>query len=208
MTISGERLRTEPDALNSGLTLIDSSGAGRTPVVLYASSGQVNIVVPEGAASGPATLVAERDDGSLAYGRLQIQSVAPGIFTAAAGGSGLPAAIVRLEQLDGTISTASVAACDADGICRPAPIDLGPPGSLAVLELYGTGVRGRSSLEAVTCTIGGESVPVTLAGPGKDTPGLDHVHLALPRSLAGRGLVTIRLSVDGVQANETQVAIR
>jgi len=32
--------------------------------------------------------------------------------------------------------------------------------------------------------------------------------LALPRSLAGRGLVTIRLSVDGVQANETQVAIR
>ncbi|MBM3762064.1 MAG: hypothetical protein FJW36_17680 [Acidobacteria bacterium] len=208
VTLSGERLRTEPDALNTGLTVIDSSGLGRTPMVLYAASGQVNIVVPEGIASGPATLVAERDDGSLAYGRLQVQTVAPGIFTAAPGGSGPPAAIVRVEQPDGTISNAAVAACDAEGGCRPAPIDLGPSGSVAVLELYGTGVRGRSSLEGVTCTIGGENASVMLAGPSKHNPGLDHVHVMLPRSLAGRGLVTIRLVVDGVQANETQVAFR
>ncbi|MBM3786238.1 MAG: hypothetical protein FJW30_17910 [Acidobacteria bacterium] len=208
VTVSGERLRTEPDAFGSTFTVIDSSGAGRTPIMLYASPGQANIVVPEGTAPGPATLAAERDDGSLAYGRLQIQPVAPGIFTAASGGTGPPAALVRIEQPDGTVSTATVAACDGDGVCRPAPINLGPPGSLAVLELYGTGIRGRSSLEAVTCNIGGENVPVTLAESAKDNPGLDHVHLTLPRSLAGRGLVTIRLSVDGVQANETQLAFR
>jgi len=208
VTISGERLRTEPDALSSGLTVIDSSGAGRTPIVLYASSGQMNIVVPEGTAPGPATLAAERDDGLLAYGRLQIQPVAPGIFTAAAGGSGPPAATVRVEQPDGTTSIAAVAACDGDSGCRHAPIDLGPSGSLAVLELYGTGIRGRSSLEAVTCNIGGENAPVLLAGPDRDRPGVDHVHVALPRSLAGRGLATIRLSVDGAEANSTLVTFR
>jgi uncharacterized protein (TIGR03437 family) len=203
VTIHGERLRTDRDA---PLTVIDSSGAGREPIVLYASPGQWNIVVPEGTAPGPATLAAERDDESLAYGRLQIQAVAPGIFSVAPGGP--PAAIVRVEQPDGTVSTAAAAVCDGDGGCRPAPIELGPPGSLAVLELFATGIRGRSSPEAVTCNIGGENAPVLLAGPDGDSPGLDRVTVSLPRRLAGSGLVTIRLWVDGVEANLTQVAFR
>lgn len=207
-TIFGAQLRTDPDALQSGFTVIDSTGAGRTPAVLYASPGQWNIVVPEETASGPATLVAEREDGSLAYGRLRIQPVAPGIFTAAAGGAGPPAAIVRVEQPDGTIASAPVAECDDGGGCRPVPINLGPPGSIAVLEIYGTGFRGRSSLEAVTCTIGGENAPVRMVGPASDRPGLDQIQIALPRSLAGSGPATIRLSVDGVAANETQLVFR
>jgi uncharacterized protein (TIGR03437 family) len=168
----------------------------------------LNIVVPEGTAFGPATLAAERDDGSLAYGTLQIQPVAPGIFTAAAGGAGPPTALVRVEQPDGTVSTAAVAVCADDGVCRPVPIDLGPPGSLAILELYGTGIRGRSSLDAVTCNIGGENAPALLAGPHPDRPGVDQVHVALPRSLAGSGPAAIRLTVDGVAANVTEVAFR
>lgn len=208
MTIYGERLRTGHDAPQSGLTVIDSSGAGRAPIVLYSSPGQLNIVVPAETAAGPATLAAERDDGSLAYGRLQIQAVAPGIFTAAAGGVGPPAGLVRVEQPDGTVSTSRVAVCDGDGVCRAAPIELGPPGSLAMLELLGTGIRGRSSLGAVTCHIGGENAPVLLAGPDGNLPGLDRVSVSLPRSLAGSGLATIRLSVDGVEANFTQVIFR
>ena len=208
VTIYGEHLRVGHDAVESVLTVIDSSGAGRATVALYSAPSHSSIVLPEGTASGPATLAAERDDGSLAYGRLQIQPVAPGIFTAAAGGVGPPAALVRVEQPDGTVSTATVAVCDGDGDCRAAPIDLGPPDSLAMLELYGTGIRGRSSLAAVLCNIGGENAPVLLAGPDPDRPGVDQIHVALPRSLAGRGPVTIRLSVDGVEANPTQVAFR
>jgi hypothetical protein len=57
----------------------------------------------------------------------------------------------------------------AQGIAGEAalPAELGPdrnliwspPGSLAILELYGTGIRFRPSLEAVTCNIGGEYAP-------------------------------------------------
>jgi uncharacterized protein (TIGR03437 family) len=202
-TVYGDNLRTDGDA---PLTVIDSTGAARDPLVLYASPGQWNIVVPDGTAPGPATLAAERDDGSLAYGRLRIQPVAPGIFTVAPDGP--PAAIVRVEQPDGTVSTAPAAVCAGDGDCRPAPIDLGPPGSRAVLELFATGLRGRSSLEAVTCDIGGEDAPVLQAEPDADSPGLDRVTVSLPRTLAGSGLVTIRLRVDGVEANRTQVAFR
>ncbi|MSV29959.1 MAG: hypothetical protein EXQ52_14620, partial [Bryobacterales bacterium] len=88
------------------------------------------------------------------------------------------------------------------------PIELGPPGSVAILELYGTGIRGRSALAAVTCNIGGENALVLLAGPDGNSPGLDRVSVSLPRSLAGSGLATVRLSVDGVEANLTQVTFR
>lgn len=208
VTLYGERLRAGPDALPTVVTVIDSSGRGRTPVVHYASPNQWNIVVPEGTAPGTATLTAERDDGTLALGKLRVQPVAPGIFTAGAGDAAPPAALVRVELPDGTVSTAPVAECDGDGLCRAAPIDLGPPGSRATLELYGTGIRGRSSLETVTCSVGDESAPVLLAGPVPDRPGLDQVHIALPRSLAGKGLATLRLSVDGTEANSTQLAFR
>jgi uncharacterized protein (TIGR03437 family) len=208
VTVYGERLQTDRDLLQSGLALIDSSGAARTPTVLFASSGQLNLVVPEGAAPGPATLAAEREDASLAFGRLQIQPTAPGIFTAAASGAGPPAAYVKVLRPDGTTFSSLVATCTGAGVCQAAPIDLGPPGSVAVLELYGTGIRGRTSLDAVTCRIGSENVAVLFAGSQGGFPGLDQVNVALPRSLAGAGQVTVRLSVDGVEANVTELAFR
>ncbi|MBL8209147.1 MAG: hypothetical protein JNK87_00465, partial [Bryobacterales bacterium] len=100
--------------------------------------------------------------------------------------------------------------CDEtqDSICRAVPIDLGPPDSRTILELHATGVRGRSSLEAVTCTIGGEIAPVLLAGPDSTSSGLDQVQVVIPHGLRGRGPAAIRLSVDAVEANPTQVIFR
>jgi hypothetical protein len=70
-----------------------------------------------------------------------------------------------------------------------------------IAELYGTGVRGRSSLAAVTCAIAGVEVPVLYAGPQGVYPGLDQVNVALPSSLAGAGQTTVVLTVDGVRAS-------
>ncbi len=40
-------------------------------------------------------------------------------------------------------------------------------------------------------------------------PGLDQINIGpLPRSLAGRGAVEIRITVDGVEANVVQVMLR
>jgi uncharacterized protein (TIGR03437 family) len=54
------------------------------------------------------------------------------------------------------------------------------------LILFGTGLRGRSSLSNVSATIGGVKAPVEYTGAQGEFAGLDQVNLALPRSLAGR----------------------
>jgi uncharacterized protein (TIGR03437 family) len=87
-------------------------------------------------------------------------------------------------------------------------VDLGTRDDQAVLELYGTGIRGRSSLSNVSCTIGGINVPVLYAGPQLLYPGEDQVNVALPRALAGAGQVTVTLTVDGHAANSVTVHIR
>ncbi|MBN8730189.1 MAG: hypothetical protein J0L64_06570 [Acidobacteria bacterium] len=207
-TLYGEGLSAEAGASQSSLTLIDASGAGHTPVVLYASGNQLNIVVPADIVSGPATLVAERGEGTLAYGRVNIQLVAPGIFSAGSGGRGPAAALVRVVRPDGTQESHLAAECKADGECRAIPIALGPEGSVAVLELYGTGIRGRSALHGVTCTIGDTAVPVLYAGAQGGFTGLDQVNVQLPRSLSDSGLLNVQLSVDGLAANPVQVSIR
>ncbi|MBK7927669.1 MAG: hypothetical protein IPJ98_09280 [Bryobacterales bacterium] len=207
-TVYGEGLSVEAGALPSGLTLIDASGRGHSPTVLYASANQMNIVVPAEIATGPATLVAERGEGVLAYARIEITPVAPGVFSANSTGHGPAAAQVRLVRPDGTQSSHLVSECTPAGGCRAVPVDLGPEGSVAVLELYGTGIRGRTSLEAVTCTVGGIAAPVLYAGAQGGFAGLDQVNVLLPRSLAGRGLADIGLSVNAIAANAVQISIR
>jgi uncharacterized protein (TIGR03437 family) len=189
------------------LTIIDSSGAGRTAQLLYASSQQLDFVAPAGAATGPATLVVAGADGTIIYVSAAIAQVAPGIFSAAGNGQGAARGAVRVALADGSESSMPVAVCADDGSCRAVPVDLGPPGSLATLDLYGTGIRGRSSLAGVSCTIGAIEAPVSYAGPQGDLPGVDRVSVSLPRSLLGAGLTSIRLAVDGSVANSVQLDI-
>jgi uncharacterized protein (TIGR03437 family) len=67
------------------------------------------------------------------------------------------------------------------------------------LVLYGTGIRNRTSLAGVTCTVGGQAATVLYAGPQPESPGLDQVNVLIPAGLTGE--VTVTLSVDGQTAN-------
>ena len=87
-------------------------------------------------------------------------------------------------------------------------MDLGPAGSHLALVLYGTGIRGRSTLANVTCDIGGITVPVDYAGGQPQYAGLDQVNVTVPPALAGRGEVGITLSVDGQTSNTLKVNIK
>jgi hypothetical protein len=58
-------------------------------------------------------------------------------------------------------------------VCAATPIDLGPPSTSVYLELYGTGIRGRTSLSEVSVMLGGVSLQVTYAGAQITYPGLD-----------------------------------
>jgi uncharacterized protein (TIGR03437 family) len=73
---------------------------------------------------------------------------------------------------------------------------------------YGTGIRYRSSLSAVTATIGGANADVSFAGAQPAFVGLDQLNLAVPRSLAGRGAVDVVVRVDGKTANTVTINIK
>jgi uncharacterized protein (TIGR03437 family) len=69
-------------------------------------------------------------------------------------------------------------------------------------------MRFASGLGGVSATLGGTSAEVTFIGAQGTFVGLDQVNLRLPRSLAGRGQVDIRLTVDGFAANTVTLAFK
>ena len=88
-------------------------------------------------------------------------------------------------------------------------MDLGPSSESVFIVLYGSGIRGISSPSLITATIGGTSIPVLAALPQGTYLGLDQINLGpIPRSLIGRGIVKMRLVVDGVAMNEVEVCIQ
>ena len=105
------------------------------------------------------------------------ETVAPGLFTADGTGQGMAAAI--------TVDS----------------------GGTTYLELFGTGIRGRSDIANVHVTVGGVAAPVLYAGPQGQFYGLDQINVVLPASLIGTGSVNIEVEVDGRVSNVVQVVI-
>ncbi len=77
-----------------------------------------------------------------------------------------------------------------------------------ILLLFGTGIRGRTSLDTVKVKIGWVDAEVQYAGPQSEYPGLDQVNVKLPRTLAGRGKLEILLTADGKAANTVEVNLK
>jgi uncharacterized protein (TIGR03437 family) len=187
----------------------DSAGTERAAPLWFVSPGQINYYIEEGVARGPVTVSVVRNARTIASGTLQLDGVAPGLFTMNANGQGVPAALAVFARSGAAQTWEYVfnSGC-AVGACQPVPIDLGPGTETVFLQLYGTGIRGRSSLGAVTARIGGVDAPVEYAGPVSDLLGLDQVNLRVQRSLIGRGQVDIILTVDGKTANTVTINIK
>jgi uncharacterized protein (TIGR03437 family) len=191
----------------------DSARTPRNSSLFFVSQGQINFMIPQGTLPGAATVDVVHDGQTVASGQVNITAVAPALFTANASGQGVPAAnvirVVRPTQGNPVVTYESPAQCGtAYGSCTPKPIDLGAANVEVFLELYGTGIRGRSSPSAVTCTIGGVGARVDSAGPVEGLTGLDQVNVLIPRSLIGRGQVDLVLNVDGRPANTVRVQTR
>jgi uncharacterized protein (TIGR03437 family) len=162
----------------------------------------VNFLVPAGLAAGNGRASIANDDGTAVVG-VELCSTAPGIFTADSSGSGAPSAVVTRIAADGTRTDRFTFECLPSGVCSPAPIRMGSDESF--LTFYGTGIRNRTSLGAVSATIGSTALEVLYAGPQGSFPGLDQVNLRLSAALAGAGPVELALTVDGKPANVVQL---
>ncbi|MFN7945640.1 MAG: hypothetical protein U0Z53_09820 [Blastocatellia bacterium] len=185
----------------------DSRQVERAAPLFFVSPGQINYLIPEGTAPGEIKVVAANDDGTYALSTLQLAAPAPGLFSAGSTGTGAAAALALRVKADHTLNYENAAEYDGQQfIARP--LDFGPEAEQLYLVLFGTGIRGRSALSAVTARIGGTDVEVEYAGPQGGFAGLDQINLKLPRTLAGRGETDIVLTVDGKPANVVRVAFR
>jgi uncharacterized protein (TIGR03437 family) len=195
---------TLPTTLNDitvGIT--DSSGAMHQARLYVVTPTQISYLIPPEVAPGLATITVSRNGQVIATETARISTVAPGIFSAAASGSGVAAAVFLRIDADGTRSNGLI----FDNSLAPVPLDLGPDGSELYVFLFGTGMRNSSG--EVTVTVDG--APLPFAGPVAqgEFDGLDQLNIGpLPRSLAGRGEVEIAVSVDGKQANVVTLAFQ
>ena len=200
-----------PLPLNLGGTsvqIVDANGISRPAELFYAYPTQVAYEVPPGVATGPASVTVSVNGNPVATGTVQINPVSPGLYTATADGKGVASAIAVTVHSNGTSDFAYTFQCTSASSCSPLPIDLGSAGDQVVLELYGTGIRGRASLAGITLKIGSTTLPVSYAGPQTVYVGLDQVNILLPPSLRGTGTATLSLTVDGQSANPVSIAIK
>ncbi len=187
------------------LTVQDSAGVNRLGRLYFVSPGQVNFEVPAATAAGDATVTAYAGSGLVSTATVAVKNASPGIFTANGNGSGVPAALGLRVTPAGAQSPVNVFQCNAAGVCTPAPIAMGT--DRIFIELYGTGARKRTSLDNVTCTIGGVSAPVAFVG-AQGVVGLDQINIEVPASLRGRGEVQLVLTVDGEAANSVTLNLQ
>jgi uncharacterized protein (TIGR03437 family) len=193
----------------------DSAGAERLAPLFFVSPGQINYQVPPGTVAGLATVTVTSGESNesigliVAAGMVEIAGVAPGLFTANSDGQGVAAALAFRLKADGTQQFEPVARFDpAQNRFVAKPIDLGPETDQVFLALFGTGIKFRSALSAVSSTIGGTSSEVLFADAVPGFAGLDQVNVRISRSLVGRSEVDVVLSVDGKAANPVRVSIR
>ncbi len=209
-TESAARLPLPTTLAGTSLRVKDSTGTERLAPLFYVSPTQINYLVPPGTFPGAADITVNQGDFVVGYGNTRIERIAPGLFTANSSGQGAPAAVAVRVASDGSQTIVPVATFQSGSTPGfiPVPLDLGGPGDQMVLTLYGTGIRGRSSPAGVGATIGGENATVLFAGPQGGFEGLDQVNVAIPRSLAGRGIVDLVTTVDGRPANTVTISIR
>ncbi len=195
----------------SGASVVirDAAGHSEPAPVIYSSPSQLNLLVPAAVSLGRATLTVSRNSGDAQETELNILAVSPGIFTANADGRGVPAARLIRVLSNGERAVEYVFRLDpATSRFLAAPLSVGEPDQETYLELYGTGIRGRSSLGAVSAVLGQTPCEVLAAQGHSLYAGLDQVNLKLPGTLRGRGELTLVLTVDGRASNPVTLAFR
>ena len=181
---------------NVTVNVTDSTGVARPGGLILVSPSQLNFLMPAGLAAGAATVAVTAANVSVVPLQVTIVPIAPGIYSAGSNGKGLAAAQIVRVHADGTQTVETVSS---------APINFGS--DTLYLVLYGTGIRGRSAITNVTCTVGAATLPVAFAGAQTQYPGLDQVDVLLPPALAGSGQVNVTVTVDNQISNVVTIML-
>ena len=191
----------------TSVQITDSSGASELAPLFSVSNSQANILIPSGVAPGTAKITVLQGSAAVLTGSVTVASSAPGLYSVNSDGAGVAAADAFLALSSGTRQTETVFTCDPPALrsCLGSPLNLGGTGDVLYVELYGTGIRGASTIQTF---VAGQGVPTSYAGPVAAYPGLDQVNIAIPQSLAGSGDVRVYLVVDGVASNAVGLTLQ
>ncbi len=191
----------------ASVRITDNKGVERLAGLFFVSPNQINYLLPAGLAEGIARVTVTAN-GKTSIGLIDVAPIAPGLFTASSDGQGLAAAVLLRVHADGSQRYEAITRFDlASNRHFTVPIEFGEAGEQLFLLLYGTGLRHHQG-RAIKATVGGMEAPTIFAGAVEGFAGLDQINLSLPRNLAGRGEVEIRLTIDGRPANAVKVVIR
>ena len=189
--------------------ITDAKGVTLPAPLFYASSGQLNLLLPEGLAKGIATALITNDRNERSLATVEIVDIAPGLFTANGDGRGIAAGLVIHVDPNGAQRQSGTARLDsATGAFSAVPIDLSRDDQQVYLVLFGTGLRFRSQGSVVTVRIGSTSLPTIFTGSHSEFAGLDQINLLLPRSLRGLGEVNLSVVIDGRESPPVRISIR
>ncbi|MEP7366545.1 MAG: hypothetical protein ABI972_25085 [Acidobacteriota bacterium] len=194
----------------TSVTVRDSKGVNLPAPVYFVSPAQINFLIPANAAVGTAQIFVNTAEGTSATSqRVEVRAVAPGLFTASSGGSGVVAGFgERLLRTGERESIPLFLYNESTRTFQNLPLDLGAPDEPLYLVLYGTGFRNRSSLDRVLVTLRGLSIPVQYAGAQGAFAGLDQLNIGpLPPELRGAGPLAFTVEVDGEISNRVTVDI-
>ena len=189
------------------LDITDSQGQTRPAPIYFVMPASIAFQIPADTAPGAATATLTTSAGRTVIGTLNLDRISPGLFTANATGSGVPAGF-WIKVSDGGQQTQGFLFDPNQTLGNrvPTPVDLGSPADQVFLSLYGTGFRNAIS---ATASAGGTSVPVYGFAAVEGYQGEDVVNVGpLPRSLAGRGEVSVLLTFDGKAANTVTVKVQ
>ena len=187
----------------------DSQNVERLAPLFFVSPTQINFQIPAGTANGAALFTVVKNGVTVASGNAPIALVAPSLFSADTSGRGLAAGQALRIKANNAQSYEPIGQFDVQqGKFVPMQIDLGPATDQVFLILYGSGFQGVNNLASVKATIGGEPAEVLYAGPAPGFVGLDQANVRLPRSLAGKGEVSIVLTANNRSSNAVTVSVR
>lgn len=131
-----------------------------------------------------AEVIVTNAEGFQTRGVVRVLPAAPGIFTET--GDGLGTGVIIDSQTG-----------------QSGPFD--PTDGPRELIIYATGARRAQS--QITVTIGGRQVPFESVMPSTVTPGLDLIHVQLPRDLRGTGNVSLSVRAGRRESNPVSVMI-
>ncbi|HKA01730.1 MAG TPA: hypothetical protein VKE70_34700, partial [Candidatus Solibacter sp.] len=167
--------------------------------------GQINFVVPEESALGPARMTIVREDGSRTSAWITITDTAPGFWTGVSCRGPAEGEVIATFA-DGHTTHTALSACDkVYGDCRALAVPM-PEGGSTVLRLHASGFRNAASARDIEIRIAGHKLRVLSYG-ATEYPGTDQVTVEVPKELRGIGETDLMCHVNGRVSNAVRVRI-